>query len=82
LKKHLKSSVRSGILIERVSTPRSSSRGAAQTACKSYIAPPGLFFKKLKCYEIVRLLITHYAIKGFLKKAEEKGIIVVQTLLC
>ena len=29
--------------------------------------------------EIVRLLITHYATKGFLKKAEEKGIIVVQS---
>ncbi len=29
--------------------------------------------------EIVRLLITHYATKGFLKRAEEKGIIVVQS---
>lgn len=29
--------------------------------------------------EIIRLLVTHYATKGFLKKAEEKGIIVVQS---
>ncbi|MBN2372718.1 hypothetical protein JXL19_02865, partial [bacterium] len=29
--------------------------------------------------EIVRILITHFATKGFLKKAEEKGVIVVQS---
>ena len=29
--------------------------------------------------EIVRLLITHYATKGFIKKAKENGIIVVQS---
>lgn len=28
---------------------------------------------------IVRVLITHYATKGFLKRAEEKGVIVVQS---
>lgn len=29
--------------------------------------------------EIVRVLITHYATRGFLKRAEEKGVIVVQS---
>jgi len=29
--------------------------------------------------EIVRVLITHYATKGFLKRAEERGVIVVQS---
>lgn len=29
--------------------------------------------------EIVRLLITHYATKGFIKKAEENGVIVMQS---
>ena len=29
--------------------------------------------------EIIRVLVTHYATKGFLKKAKEKGIIVVQS---
>lgn len=29
--------------------------------------------------EIVRLLITHYATKGFIKKAKENGVIVVQS---
>jgi hypothetical protein len=29
--------------------------------------------------EIVRLLVTHFATKGFLKKAEEKGVIVIQS---
>jgi len=29
--------------------------------------------------EMVRVLITHYATKGFLKRAEEKGVIVVQS---
>jgi hypothetical protein len=29
--------------------------------------------------EIVRLLVTHFATKGFLKKAKEKGIIVIQS---
>lgn len=29
--------------------------------------------------EIIRVLVTHYATKGFLKKAKEKGIIVIQS---
>ncbi len=29
--------------------------------------------------EIIRILVTHYATKGFLKKAKEKGIIVIQS---
>jgi len=29
--------------------------------------------------EVVSLLVTHFATKGFLKKAEGKGIIVVQS---
>ena len=28
---------------------------------------------------IIKLLITHYATKGFIKKAKGKGVIVVQT---
>jgi len=29
--------------------------------------------------EVVKILITHYATKGFLSKAKEKGIIIVQS---
>jgi len=29
--------------------------------------------------EVVRVLVTHYATKGFMKKAEQKGVIVVQS---
>ena len=35
--------------------------------------------KEYKKEEITRILITHYATKGFLKKAKEKGVIVVQS---
>jgi hypothetical protein len=28
---------------------------------------------------IIKLLITHYATKGFIKKAKDKGVIVIQT---
>ena len=35
--------------------------------------------KEYKKEEIARILITHYATKGFLKKAKEKGVIVVQS---
>lgn len=29
--------------------------------------------------KIIRVLVTHYATKGFLKRAKEKGVIVVQS---
>jgi len=35
--------------------------------------------KEYKKEEIIRLLLTHYATSGFLKRAKEKGVIVVQS---
>jgi len=29
--------------------------------------------------EIVRILVTHYATKGFIKKAQDRGVLVVQS---
>ncbi|MEW6096730.1 MAG: hypothetical protein AB1567_09415 [bacterium] len=35
--------------------------------------------KEYKEYEIVRLLLTHFATRGFIEKSEKEGIIVVQS---